>query len=440
MVRELCKWDYELRNGEQLEAVIDRAIEIATSEPCGPVYLSLPREVMCAKMTSFTFAARPRRGLRHHPRRRRRSRSHRAADIIAAAERPVIFARENARVAGNATALADFVERFALPLVEYRALANSIPTDMPMHAGFDPLPHLREADADPQHRDRRAVDPDRPRRSARRLQGDPARRRSAVRAPADPQLPVRSGGDRDAARGAAADRRGARPAASRPRRSPRAAPRPPRRTKRARRRRKRSSPRARKATPIQPAWAAHCIAQAKDDDAIVVNEYSLILRHAPFPQAAHLSRHADGGRARLGRGRGDRRQARGTRPARHRDARRRRLHVRQSDRRRTRCARALQPADPVHRLQQRACGRRSKARRCASSPTGTPRAATACRSRDLGPIGALRAYDGIYGGYGECVDTPEALPGALERALHAVRVEKRQALLNLIVGPRGGAP
>ena len=38
-MRELCKWDYELRNGEQLEAVIDRAIEIATSEPCGPVYL-----------------------------------------------------------------------------------------------------------------------------------------------------------------------------------------------------------------------------------------------------------------------------------------------------------------------------------------------------------------------------------------------------------------
>jgi hypothetical protein len=47
---------------------------------------------------------------------------------------------------------------------------------------------------------------------------------------------------------------------------------------------------------------------------------------------------------------------------------------------------------------------------------------------------------GIYDGYGECVETPDALPAALERAIHAVTVEKRQALLNLIVGPRGAAP
>ena len=36
------------------------------------------------------------------------------------------------------------------------------------------------------------------------------------------------------------------------------------------------------------------------------------------------------------------------------------------------------------------------------------------------------------GGYGELVEDPEALPAALERALHAVRVDKRQALLNVI--------
>jgi acetolactate synthase-1/2/3 large subunit len=35
------------------------------------------------------------------------------------------------------------------------------------------------------------------------------------------------------------------------------------------------------------------------------------------------------------------------------------------------------------------------------------------------------------GGYGECVSDPAQLPAALQRALHAVRVEKRQALLNV---------
>jgi len=36
------------------------------------------------------------------------------------------------------------------------------------------------------------------------------------------------------------------------------------------------------------------------------------------------------------------------------------------------------------------------------------------------------------GGYGERVEDPAALPGALQRALKAVTVEKRQALLNVI--------
>jgi acetolactate synthase-1/2/3 large subunit len=46
----------------------------------------------------------------------------------------------------------------------------------------------------------------------------------------------------------------------------------------------------------------------------------------------------------------------------------------------------------------------------------------------------------IFGGYGERVDKPDDLPAALGRALHAVKVEGRQALLNLIVGRRGVQP
>jgi hypothetical protein len=36
----------------------------------------------------------------------------------------------------------------------------------------------------------------------------------------------------------------------------------------------------------------------------------------------------------------------------------------------------------------------------------------------------------------ERVEAPDQLPAALERALHAVRMEKRQALLNVIVSRR----
>ena len=48
MIREIVKWDYELRNAEQLTTVVDRALAIAATEPRGPVYLSLPREVIAA--------------------------------------------------------------------------------------------------------------------------------------------------------------------------------------------------------------------------------------------------------------------------------------------------------------------------------------------------------------------------------------------------------
>src|SRR5262249_7882495 len=48
MVREYGKWDYELRSGQPVEAVVDRALDIAMTEPRGPVYLTLPREVIAA--------------------------------------------------------------------------------------------------------------------------------------------------------------------------------------------------------------------------------------------------------------------------------------------------------------------------------------------------------------------------------------------------------
>ena len=39
-----------------------------------------------------------------------------------------------------------------------------------------------------------------------------------------------------------------------------------------------------------------------------------------------------------------------------------------------------------------------------------------------------------FGGYGERVEVPDELPKALERAKHAVTVEKRQALLHVVLG------
>ncbi|HEX6774911.1 MAG TPA: thiamine pyrophosphate-binding protein, partial [Methylomirabilota bacterium] len=55
MLREYVKWDYELRHATQIESVIDRAFELMLSEPRGPVYVTLPREVLAERLSSVTI-------------------------------------------------------------------------------------------------------------------------------------------------------------------------------------------------------------------------------------------------------------------------------------------------------------------------------------------------------------------------------------------------
>lgn len=50
MARELVKWDYELRDGRNVDEVVDRGLSIAMAEPRGPIYLTLPREVLAQPM------------------------------------------------------------------------------------------------------------------------------------------------------------------------------------------------------------------------------------------------------------------------------------------------------------------------------------------------------------------------------------------------------
>src|SRR4029450_9852640 len=60
MLREFVKWDYELKRFDQLETVVDRALTLAQSEPRGPVYLTLPREVLAERHDAIEYSDPPR--------------------------------------------------------------------------------------------------------------------------------------------------------------------------------------------------------------------------------------------------------------------------------------------------------------------------------------------------------------------------------------------
>ena len=59
MVREMVKWDYELRMPGQIADVVARAHEVAMTTPRGPVYLVLPREPLSAAVDEVAIAPRP---------------------------------------------------------------------------------------------------------------------------------------------------------------------------------------------------------------------------------------------------------------------------------------------------------------------------------------------------------------------------------------------
>jgi acetolactate synthase-1/2/3 large subunit len=151
MVREFVKWDYELRSGSQVETLVDRALAIAMSEPRGPVYLSLPREVLGEAHADADAAASPAPVMvASAPGQPDPAAIARAAEFLAGAERPLIIAQRGAQRgdprAADFEPLASFAEDWAVPVVEFWPVRNALASDHVLHAGYQVEPWLSEAD------------------------------------------------------------------------------------------------------------------------------------------------------------------------------------------------------------------------------------------------------------------------------------------------------
>ena len=145
MVRELVKWDYELRDPSQVEAAIDRALNLAMSEPRGPVYMTLPREILAAGAGEQPLHEA---GWRSTPAAPAPDPAaiRQAAEWLAAADNPLLVTASFGRVPGDVPALAALAEAAALPCVGYRPRYLFLPSAHPMHLGYEPGAHLADAD------------------------------------------------------------------------------------------------------------------------------------------------------------------------------------------------------------------------------------------------------------------------------------------------------
>jgi acetolactate synthase-1/2/3 large subunit len=144
MLRELVKWDYELRSGLNVEDVLDRGLMTAQAAPAGPVYLTLPREVLSAPSEPHAVQARP-----LAPTSRAApdpDAVRRLAGMIDASACPLLVTSASGRDPETVTPLGELCARFGIGIVEAKSRYVCAAADHPYHLGQSVHPYLGEAD------------------------------------------------------------------------------------------------------------------------------------------------------------------------------------------------------------------------------------------------------------------------------------------------------
>jgi acetolactate synthase-1/2/3 large subunit len=241
------------------------------TEPRGPVYLTLPREVLTDRAVApRRDTVRPLGSLAPEP---AWAAVEEAANLIAKAEFPLIVTSSVGRNPAAIDELAALAQEFALPVVQSEARDFNLPTNHGMHVGFEPAAFLAKADvvivldsAVPWIP--RAHGP-RPDAKIIHIAGDPLASRFPFReieadllVAGEPRAALamlrQCLGDalKTARNGSMENRRKAIATA----REDIAA------------RRKKLIATVKEQTPVHPAWLAHCLNQLKSDNAIVISE------------------------------------------------------------------------------------------------------------------------------------------------------------------------
>ena len=144
MLRELVKWDYELRSGLNVDDVLDRALAITQAAPAGPVYLMLPREVLAEATTpapvtssSATVPAQP----APDP-----AALAELAALITAARCPLLVTSASGRDPATVALIGSLCERFGIGIVEAKSRYVCARAAHPYHLGHDLHRWLGETD------------------------------------------------------------------------------------------------------------------------------------------------------------------------------------------------------------------------------------------------------------------------------------------------------
>jgi acetolactate synthase-1/2/3 large subunit len=134
IMRGYVKYDNEIRTGRNVKQLVYRALQIAQSEPSGPVYLTGPREVMEESLDPQ--AEDPAHYRPVEPAALTEDVTAEIATALAAASRPLIITGHLGRDPEAVGALVDLADLLAIPVIESAAFRMNFPADHPMHLGW----------------------------------------------------------------------------------------------------------------------------------------------------------------------------------------------------------------------------------------------------------------------------------------------------------------
>jgi len=130
LFRPITKATLALREG-RVASMLAEALEIALSEPLGPVHLDLPEDVALVSATEDVPATPV--GRRRHP--APKASLQRAAEILGAARRPVAVVGSSAMRLRNPDVLQSVIDRHRLPFASTTMAKGMVPEDHPLSLG-----------------------------------------------------------------------------------------------------------------------------------------------------------------------------------------------------------------------------------------------------------------------------------------------------------------
>jgi acetolactate synthase-1/2/3 large subunit len=135
IVRNYVKWDHRLEYQDNPGLMTSRALQVAQTEPRGPVYMSVPREVALLPARDTTFPSASQLGI-PRPAAADPAGIRDIAQRLLRAERPYIVVSSSGRDPKTVPALVELCELLALPVVTsaFRAY-HCFPMNHPLNLG-----------------------------------------------------------------------------------------------------------------------------------------------------------------------------------------------------------------------------------------------------------------------------------------------------------------